>query len=295
MVRYCINKTITAEVIIMAADSRSGNHLLAENPVIRRLSRVQEYGGEKVCTYKGIAGKLVFFLLVTAIGAGLSVFMKMTGGFGGDLVFEEAIYEDGAPVLIYGNEIIAVLIAAILSVVSPLLAVFIRPTIPVTGSLFCASIGFLLAWAATTFADQYMAPVLLALVITLIIVFTMGFLYGMGIIKVTQKVKTFIMTAMITVCIASLLVFIGSLIPFTRGIVAQLTADPVFSIGISALMVVVGTLMLLVDFDTIRECVENGLPKKYEWYASFGLAFSVIWLYLKVLDLVMKIMGKNRN
>ncbi len=276
----------------MAGQTKS-NHILGENPIIRRLQKVTEYGSENACTYRGIYAKLIYFVLCTAIGVGLCVFLKMTNGFGGEIVFDQPVYEDGANVVIYSNEIFWIGAAAVISFIAPLLAVFIRPTIPVTGALFCASIGFLLAWAATTFADQYLAPVLLALVITLMIVFTMGFLYGMGIIKVTQKMKTFIMTALITVCLSSLLVFIGSLIPFTRGIVQQLAANPVLSIGGSVIMVIVGTLLLLVDFDTIRESVENGLPKKYEWYAAYGLAFSVIWLYLKVLDLILKIMKKD--
>lgn len=278
----------------MAELSKSNNHVFTQNPIVRKLSRINDYGDTNVCTYKGILAKLVFFVIITALGVGAAVVMNITEGFGGELIFDQPIYEDGANVQIYSNEIIAVLIAAVISVIAPLLAVFIRPTIPVTGSLFCASIGFLLAWAATTFADIYLAPVLLALVITLILVFTMGFLYGMGIITVTQKMKTFIMTAMITVCLSGLLVFIGSLIPFTRDIVAQLASNPILSIGCSAVMVVVGTLFLLVDFDTIRECVDKGLPRKYEWYASFGLAFSVIWLYLKVLELVLKVMGKKK-
>ena len=279
----------------MATSTRSTNHLFSQNPVIRRLSKIAEHTGGEVCTYGGITAKLVFFLIVTALGVGAAVFMKMSSGFGGELIFDQPVFEDGAPVQIYSNEAMAVAIAGLVSIISPLLAVFIRPTIPVTGSLFCASIGFLLAWAATTFADVYLAPVLLALVITLILVFTMGFLYGTGIIKVSQKLKTFILSAVITVCLGSLLMFVGSLIPFTRDIVAQLAADPVLSIGISAIMVVVGSLLLLVDFDTIRESVENGLPKKYEWYAAYGLAFSVIWLYFKVLDLIVKIMGNNRS
>lgn len=278
----------------MAEMKKTSNHLLGENPIIRKLSKINEYGSENACTYKGIAAKLLFFVLFTAVGVGLCVFMKMTGAFGGELILDKAIYEDGEIVQIYSNELIFVGIAALISFIAPLLATFIKATIPVTGTLFCASIGFLLSWLAQTFADQYLAPVLLALVITLILVITMGFLYGMGIVKVTQKMKTFIMTAMITVCIGSLLVFIGSLIPFTSGLVGQLMANPIISIGGSLLMVIIGTLFLLVDFDTIRECVDNGLPKKYEWYASFGLAFSVIWLYLKVLDLLLKIMSKNK-
>lgn len=273
----------------------SNNHVFTENPIVRKLSRITDYGGTDVCTYKGIMAKLIFFIVVTALGVGLCVFMKMTAGFGGEIVFNEVIYEDSAPVVIYSNEVMFVAAAGIISIIAPLIATFIRPTIPVSGSLFCASIGFVLAWAATTFTDQYLAPVLLALVITLIIVFTMGFLYGMGIITVTAKLRTFIMTATITACVASLLVFIGSLIPFTRGIVSQLMSNPVISIGSSALMVLIGTLFLLVDFDTIHQCVVKGLPKKYEWYASFGLAFSVIWLYLKVLELILKVMGRNKN
>ena len=273
----------------------NSSHLLAQNPIIRRLQKVNEYGGPSVCTYKGITAKLVFFLIFTALGVGLCVFMKSTGFFGGETVFDQPVFEDGKNVTIYANEVWFVIGAALLTFIAPLLAVFIRPTIPVTGTLFCASVGFLMSWPASTFAEVYLAPVLLALVITLILVFTMGFLYGMGIIRVTAKVKTFILTALITMCLGSVLVFVGSLIPFTSAFVAQLAADPVLSIGGSALMVIIGTLFLLVDFDTIRECVDNGLPKKYEWYASFGLAFSVIWLYLKVLDLVVKIMNAGKD
>ncbi len=273
----------------------SSSKFISENPIIRKLKKADSYDSERVCSYKGIAAKLVFFLLVTAVGIGLCAFMKATSAFGGDLIFEGTLYEDSENVVrIYSNELFIIIGVGIVSIVAPLLATFLVKTIPVTGSLFCASIGFLLAWAAMTFADIYLAPVLLALVITLMLVFTMGFLFGMGIIKVTQKLRSFLMIAMITVCLGSLLVFIASLIPFTSGLVAQLAANPVLSIGGSVLMVVIGTLFLLVDFDTIQQCVDNRLDKQYEWYASFGLAFSVIWLYLKVLDLIIKIMGKNR-
>jgi uncharacterized YccA/Bax inhibitor family protein len=278
----------------MADTNKTSNHFMGSNPIIRKLSKIDEYSQGDVCSYKGIALKLALFLLFTALGAALCVFLKVTGGFGGELIHRGPMYEDGQDVLIYSNEMIFLAAAGIVSFVAPLLATFIKATIPVTGNLFCASIGFVLCWLAMTFADIYLAPVLLALVITLILVFTMGFLYGMGIITVTQKVRTFIITAMITVCVGSLLVLIASFIPFTSGLVAQLAANPVLSIGVSALMVVIGTLFLLVDFDTIHECVEKGLPKKYEWYASFGLAFSVIWLYLKVLELVLKVMGRKK-
>ena len=41
--------------------------------------------------------------------------------------------------------------------------------------------------------------------------------------------------------------------------------------------------------------VNDKLPKKYEWMAAFALSFTVIWLYLKVLDLIMTIAGNNKK
>lgn len=280
----------------MAANSNTKNHFFARNPIINRLSRVNETDSTNSCTYAGITRKLIFFVLMIAVGVAANLVMKFSGTvLGGEVIFDQPLFEDGANVVIRETEAIVILICAVIFIVAPIVAVFARPTIPVTGTLYCATTGFMLSWLATTLGDIYLAPILLALVITLMLVFTMGFLYGTGIIKVNQKMKTVIMTLGIVVLGASLLLFIGSLIPGTREIVASLAENPVLSIGGSVILVIIGTLFLLVDFDTIRECVEENLPKKYEWYASFGLAFSVIWLYFKVLDLILKIMGKQRN
>ena len=63
----------------------------------------------------------------------------------------------------------------------------------------------------------------------------------------------------------------------------------------SVLGIVVAAMFLLVDFDTIQTAVEARLPRKYEWIAAFGLAFSVIWLFLKVLDLILKLKDKDTS
>jgi len=284
------------EAVKMETRTNQTNHLLAQNPIIRRLTKITETDDTDHCTYAGITRKLIFFVLMIVVGVAANLVMKLSGTvLGGEILFDQPLFEDGANVVIRSNEAIVIIVCAVIFVVAPILAVLIRPTIPVTGTLYCLTTGFMLSWLATTLGDIYLAPILLALVITLMIVFTMGFLYGTGIIKVNQKMKTVIMTLGIVVLGASLLTFIGSLIPATQGLVASIAGNPVLSIGGSVILVVIGTLFLLVDFDAIRESVENNLPKKYEWYASFGLAFSVIWLYFKVLDLILKIMNTNKS
>ena len=54
-------------------------------------------------------------------------------------------------------------------------------------------------------------------------------------------------------------------------------------------------LFLISDFSLIQTCVEEGYPKEYEWSAAFGLVFTVIWVYLKILDLLMRFAGKSKK
>ena len=58
------------------------------------------------------------------------------------------------------------------------------------------------------------------------------------------------------------------------------------TLGVSAVTVLLAALYLLMDLDTIRRIVEGGMPKEMEWYASFGLAFTLVWLYVEILRIV---------
>ena len=79
------------------------------------------------------------------------------------------------------------------------------------------------------------------------------------------------------------------------GALSFLRESPVFSIGLSVVYIVIACAFLLVDFDTIERSVENRLPKKYEWTAAFGLAYTIIYLFLKILNLLCKLTQKNNS
>jgi len=67
------------------------------------------------------------------------------------------------------------------------------------------------------------------------------------------------------------------------------------SIGISLVIVVVAALNLVLDFDLIERGVAGGAPKFMEWYASFGLLVTLVWLYLEILRLLSKLQGRSRS
>ena len=272
----------------LSATTSRNSFLMGTNPIIRKLARIEETDSENSCSYAGISTKLLYFMVMVMAGILLNAIMG--GRWGGEVIKTDSIEK-----LLTVNEVIAVGIAALVLIISPILASLIKVTIPVTGALFCASTGFVISWAGSTFGKEYAQTIWLALIITAIVVMVMGFLYFSGKVQVTKKFRTMLITLFITAIGASLLGVIGSLIPATRGFVSGLMDNAVINIGASVLMVIIASLFLLVDFDTIKHAVDDELPKKYEWYAAFGLAFSVIWLFFKILELLGKAKGNNKS
>ena len=53
-------------------------------------------------------------------------------------------------------------------------------------------------------------------------------------------------------------------------------------------------MSIFVDLDNMAVVVENGLDKKYEWFAAYGLIVTLIWLYIEFLRLI-AIIASNRT
>ena len=65
------------------------------------------------------------------------------------------------------------------------------------------------------------------------------------------------------------------------------------SIGFSIFVVIIAALNLVLDFDFIEEGAEKGAPKYMEWYATFGLLVTLIWLYMEILRLLAKLSNRR--
>lgn len=252
--------------------------IIPVNPLLKKLNAL-ENDGENVATYGGIYKKCLFFLCMAVVGIALAVYFKLIGAISVEPVTEELLVEKPVVILL--------LVAAGVFLIFPFLAFILRVTIPVTGSLYCVSVGFLFGFFAVLDAELG-SYIVLAFALTMAIVAVMGILYAKGVIRVTSKFRSITTIAFSAMVLGGLLIFGCSFIPVLRDCVMHLTANPVWNILGSVTGMIIAILFLMVDFDNIRETVENQLPKKYEWYASFGLAFTVVWVYIKVLDLVLQ-------
>jgi len=156
--------------------------------------------------------------------------------------------------------------------------------------LFTAAYGLFAGALTAMYAAAYNGIIFHAVTITLSIFFSMLFLYKSGLITVTDKFRSVIMTAMGGIMILYLVSFgmymFGYNMPFLHD------QTPI-GIGISLVIAIVASLKLLVDFDNFDRGVKSGSPEYMEWYISKGLIFTTIWLYSEVLFLVSNFMGSE--
>ena len=88
---------------------------------------------------------------------------------------------------------------------------------------------------------------------------------------------------------------LGAVIPVTRPYALAMLQNAGLCIALDVIGVVIAALFLISDFSMIQTCVEQGYPKEYEWSAAFGLVFTVIWVYMKILDLLMQLNNKSKE
>ncbi|MBE6819067.1 MAG: Bax inhibitor-1/YccA family protein [Ruminococcaceae bacterium] len=274
-----------------AARQRKRNTFLSANPVMRRLDSVEEYAENDVATYHGIILKTGLFLIFTLAGMILNLFL-LDAFSSGNVVHTN--YR-GFEIEMYSGEVVALVVTLILAIVFQLVAAFVKSATPVAGSLYCVTQGYFIGFLIFKVLKGYEYIGMLAFAITMVIVLTMLLLYSKGVIKATKKLRTVLFTLVITSFVVSLLAVIASFIPVTRPMIMTIRQNYALSIGFSLFFIIIASLFLICDFDTIDHVVNNRLPKKYEWQAAFGLAFTIVWIYLKVLELLITILGKKKN
>ena len=234
------------------------------NPMISKLSKVEIPAEERTATYAGITVKTLFFLALTGVGAGACYFNP---------------FPEYSTAFLIG--------AFILALAMPFLTWAVQPLTCVFGSIYSFCQGYLIGSVSILYAAQYGGIVLAALGLTLVLVLLMLVLYATRIVRVGQKFRAVMMALLFSSLLFSLGIMLLSLVwPYNPIWQIFMGENQLLAIMCAIIGVVIATLFLLSDFDTIERSVVQRLPKQYEWTAAFGLAVTVLWLYVKVLNLL---------
>ena len=277
----------------LAMENTSSRTLFHSNPVLSRLSRVTERADGDTATYAGIASKTAFFLLITLVGVVAQLVAKTL--FASAPAWQTITVYDNFALTLTKPEAMIVGVISIVGLIAELIGIFLRKTVPVSGTIYAASQGYLISFLVFNVLAGYEYLGLEALLLTVAVVLVMSWLYTSGRIRDNKKYRTVLLTLFVGSIAVVLFSVIGFVIPFTRPYVIAMLQNAALSVALDVIGVVIAALFLISDFSMIEDCVDLGYPKEYEWSAAFGLVFTVIWVYLKILDLLMRFAGKSKN
>ena len=61
----------------------------------------------------------------------------------------------------------------------------------------------------------------------------------------------------------------------------------------SVVGVVLGVLMLILDFDYVERAIAAGAPERESWRAAFGLTVTIVWIYIEMLRILAILRGSD--
>lgn len=181
-------------------------------------------------------------------------------------------------------------IGAIGGLIVALITVFKQQWSPVTSPIYALLEGFVIGGLSAIAEYNYPGIVIQAVGLTFGTCVAVLMAYTSGLVKATENFKLGVVAA--TGGIA--LVYLVSIILNLFGVrVPYIYDNGLFGIVFSLFVVVIAALNLVLDFDFIDSGARHGAPKYMEWYSAFGLMVTLIWLYIEVLRLLMKLRSRD--
>lgn len=159
----------------------------------------------------------------------------------------------------------------------------------IVAPLYAVAEGVFIGAISRVYETYYDGVVIQAIGATLAVLAVMLVLYSTRIIKVTQRMRSIIISATLGLMAFYLISFVIGLFGVNIGFLSQPTglgiAFSIFASGLAA-------ANLLLDFDIIERGAQRRFNKDFEWYAAFGLLVTLVWLYLEMLRLLSKLRSR---
>jgi uncharacterized YccA/Bax inhibitor family protein len=172
-----------------------------------------------------------------------------------------------------------------------LVTCFAAKASPITAPLYALCKGLALGGLSALVEIKFPGIVFQAVALTLGIFLSMLLLYTSRTIRATPAFTKGIMIATLGVMAVYLISFLmrmfgGVPIPYIHD-------GGAIGIGFSLVVIVLAALNFIIDFDLVEQGAASGAPKFMEWYAGFGLLVTLLWLYIEVLKLLIKLRGRD--
>lgn len=258
---------------------RMGNPSMRK--IVRNVQSEQSISSEQA-TYGGIAAKTLLFGAITVVSAIVAAVL-LRSAFANQ------------------NEILLnVLLVGAFACVIPMLivsfvAAFFPSTVKVLGVIYSLLQGCLLG-VVVFFVDAFFPGIAFAAVLGTLIVFGISVALNKLLeVKVSGRFLRGLFIAFFSLIALELVLFVVSL--FVADFQALFTTYLWVQLGISLFCVAYATVMLLWDLQAADSIVSMGADKKYEWQVAFSLITTLVYMYIEILELLLRLLllFGNRN
>jgi uncharacterized YccA/Bax inhibitor family protein len=171
--------------------------------------------------------------------------------------------------------LLAALGIAFLTAFKPHLARFTSP-------LYAILQGLVVGGISHVYNAQWDGIVIQAVGATVAVFAVMLALYGLRIIRVTDRFRRIVIGATFGILILYGVSALFSIFGHTPSFIYDAS---LLGIGLSIFVAGIAAFNLALDFDLIEKASKVGAPKYMEWYGAFGLLVTLVWLYLEILRL----------
>ncbi len=171
-----------------------------------------------------------------------------------------------------------------------LVTIFKKEWASVTAPLYALLEGLVIGGVSAFAEAQFSGIVIQAVTLTFGTLLCLLLAYSSGLIRATENFKLGVVAATGGIFVIYLATFLLGLFGVKIPYIHQ---GGWIGIAFSVFVVVIAALNLVLDFDFIENGVAQGAPRFMEWFAAFGLMVTLIWLYLEILRLLIKLKSED--
>jgi uncharacterized YccA/Bax inhibitor family protein len=162
----------------------------------------------------------------------------------------------------------------------------------ITVPLYAIGEGFVIGAFSWFMQKIYPGIVVQAAMGTFGVFAAMLFVYKTGIIRPSEKFA--MVVTMVTFGIAFIYLIDLLMAHFGRAGLSIVQDSSNIGIAFSAVVCVIAALNLLLSFEFIVRQSKLGASEKMEWIAALGLLVTLVWIYLEIVRLLMKLKSRDR-
>lgn len=182
------------------------------------------------------------------------------------------------------------LVGAVIGLGLGLLNAFKRAPSRVLILLYAAAQGLFLGGVSQLFEHLFGGVVVQAVIATFGVFGVTLALFASGKVRSTPRLTKVFLGAMIGYLVYSmanvaLMIFGGVSSSLAFGLNSMTFMGIPIGLLVGVIAVVMGAYSLVLDFEFIKNGVENRAPRIYGWQGAFGLMVTLIWLYVEFLRL----------